>query len=209
MEQAAKIALKGDNHMTGNKLDRRVVKTRQIIYDAFFELMKEKPYDKITVQDIIDRANVGRSTFYSHFFTKDELLKSCIESMMEMLNQHLVHAADRDNSNTLIPLVEFFKHIKDNSRLMKSIIRGNNSDLFLGEVQLFLSKKIEAHIGAQLAKGKELIVPMPVFINYISGTLISLTEWWLDNKTPYTPVQMEQYFSDLVTPSIKAIWKDR
>ncbi|HEX2926596.1 MAG TPA: TetR/AcrR family transcriptional regulator, partial [Ruminiclostridium sp.] len=124
--------------MTGNKLDRRVVKTRQIIYDAFFELMKEKPYDKITVQDIIDRANVGRSTFYSHFFTKDELLKSSIESMMEMLNQHLVHAADRDNGNTLIPLVEFFKHIKDNSRLMKSIIRGNNSDLFLGEVQLFL-----------------------------------------------------------------------
>lgn len=195
--------------MIGHELDRRVVKTRQIIYEAFFELMKEKQYDKITVQEIIDRANVGRSTFYSHFFSKDELLENSIETMMEMLNQDLSHVIDDDNMNRLIPVAELFKHIKENGRLMKSLVKGNSSDLFVDKVQICLNEKIEAHICPHLTKGKEPTVPMPIFINYISNTLIFLMKWWLNNNMQYTPDQMEQYFYELVIPSIEAILKDK
>lgn len=194
--------------MIGNELDRRVVKTRQIIYEAFFELMMEKQYDKITVQEIIDRANVGRSTFYSHFFSKDEVLKSSIENMMGTFNQHLSHVIDDDNRNRLIPVAELFTHIQENGRLMKSLIKGNSSDLFIDKVQICLNEKIEAHIGSQLTKGKEPSVPMPILINHISSSLIFLLKWWLDNKMQYTPEQMEIYFHKLVIPSAEAILKN-
>lgn len=209
IEQWVKIIPERGNSMIGTDIDRRVVKTKQIIYEAFLGLMVEKQYDKITVQEIIDRANVGRSTFYSHFFSKDELLESIIENMMGMLNQNLSYVIASDNMNRLIPVAELFKHIKENSRLMRSLIKSNSSDLFVDKVQICLNEKIEALIGSQLTKGMEPIVPMPIFINYVSSTLIFLLKWWLDNKMQYTPAQMEQYFYELVNPSIEAILQER
>jgi len=194
--------------MIDNDLDRRVIKTRQIIFEAFYDLMKEKQYDKITVQEIIDRANVGRSTFYSHFFSKDELLKSGIQDMMEMLNKQLSHVYEEDDRNRLIPVEEFFNHVKDNSRLMRSLIKGNASDLFVDKVQICLNEKIQAHISPQLTERAAPTVPLPIFINYVSNTLIFLLKWWLDSKMEYTPAQMEQYFHNLIFPGIEAIFKD-
>lgn len=193
--------------MIGNELDRRVMKTRQIIFEAFYSLMKEKQYEKITVQEIIDRANVGRSTFYSHFVTKDELLKSSIEHMLQKLNLHMTQAMGDDDGQRLIPVVEFFKHIKENSRLMKALVKGKSADLFVGKVQDYLNERIEVHVCSLLPKGKESSVPIPILTNYISSTLIFLLKWWLENKMQYTPTQMELYFHELVVPSVQAVLK--
>jgi AcrR family transcriptional regulator len=190
--------------MADNVLDRRVQKTRQIIYEAFFELMKEKQYDKITVQEIIDRANVGRSTFYSHFVSKDELLENSIENLMSMLDLHLSYI-NNNGKRRLIAVEEFFKHIKENNRLMRSLIKGKSADLFVDKVQTHLNKNIETQLSQQFTDAKDPTIPLPILINFISSTLISLLKWWLENKMKYTPEQMEQYFHKLVTPSIEAI----
>lgn len=73
------------------KIDRRVAKTRAAICQALNDLMAEKKYASITIQDIIDRANVGRTTFYSHFIDKDELLNSCIETVFESFPKSLFY----------------------------------------------------------------------------------------------------------------------
>lgn len=65
--------------MKSEKTDRRTEKTRQSLLLALSELMQEKKYSNITIQEIIDKANVGRSTFYAHFETKDDLLGCCME----------------------------------------------------------------------------------------------------------------------------------
>lgn len=194
--------------MADNELDRRVVRTRQILQEALFSLMKERPYDKITVQDIIDRANVGRSTFYSHFVTKDELLKSCIELLMQSLIHHIPDAPDESGHNGMIPVAVLFKHIEENSRLIKRLIRGNSADLFSEKIQEYLSKKFEKYINGLLTKGKQTSLPIPVLSNYLCSTLIFLIKWWLDNKTQYTAAQMEQYFYGLVIPSVEAAIKN-
>lgn len=191
--------------MMENEIDRRVIRTRQIIHEALISLMKERQYEKITVQDIIDRANVGRSTFYSHFETKDELMKNSIEHMLEMLNQHMFHVTEDNDNDRLIPVVEFFMHIQENSRLMKALVKGKSADLFIDKFQTFLNEKIEAYIYSRLSREKEISVPLPILTNYTSSALIFLLKWWLDNNMQYTPIQMEQYFNELVIPSIQSV----
>lgn len=124
--------------MNNREQDRRTSKTLQAIHESLLSLMLEKPYDKITIQNIIDRANVGRSTFYSHFATKDELLISSIEQMLEMLNKHIVnHSAESGDKSRLIPVDELFDHIKENSRLMRALIRARSVICFLKRLKAF------------------------------------------------------------------------
>jgi AcrR family transcriptional regulator len=194
--------------MPDNVLDRRVVRTRQILQEALVSLMKERQYDRITVQDIIDRANVGRSTFYSHFITKDELLKSSIEQMIQSLSLYIPHMSDDPDHPGMIPVACLFKHIQENSPLVKALIRGKSADLFVDKIQEHLNEKFEKFISELLKKGKQTAIPIPILSNYICSTLIFLLKWWLDNKMQYTPAQMEQYFYGLVIPSVKAAIRD-
>jgi AcrR family transcriptional regulator len=193
--------------MPDKDTDRRIIKTRKIINEAFVELMREKHYDKITVQDVIDRANVGRSTFYAHYSTKDDLLRNSIESIMVMLDQHFLLSASDEGRGELIPVAEFFKHVKENSRLIKSFMSGNSTDAFAEKIQSSLNKKIDAHLRLFLNPENEPTVPVPIIVNYISSTLIFLLKWWIDNKMKYSPVQMEQYFNDLVIPSVRSVFQ--
>jgi AcrR family transcriptional regulator len=193
--------------MKSKDLDRRSMKTRQLIHEALLSLMLEKQYDKITVQDIIDRANVGRSTFYSHFVTKDELLESSIEQMLEMTNSFLSQVSDNSDNLRLIPVFELFEHIKENSRLMRALVKAKSVNLFVDKAKIYWNDKIETYLYSQLPKKSETTVPIPILTNYISSTLIFLLEWWVDSKMPYTAVQMEQFFQELVNPSIRSIIK--
>lgn len=194
--------------MNNNVLDRRTVKTRQAIHEGLFSLMLEKQYNKITIQEIIDRANVGRSTFYSHFATKDELLLSSIEHLLVLLNEYVISYMDQgEDKPRLIPVRELFEHIKENSRIMKGLIKANSADLFFEKAQTYWNDKIEGYLWSKLPEGKEtkVKVPMSILTNHISSTLISLLKWWVNNKMSYSPSQMDQYFQELVNPCIHSI----
>ncbi len=192
--------------MRNNETDRRTVKTRQAIGDALFSLMQEKQYNKITIQDIIDRANVGRSTFYSHFETKDELLLSSIEHLLEILNQYLMNYLDAEEDKPrLLPVVELFEHIKENSRLMKGLMKAESSDLFFNMAQIYWNNKIEEYMNAKIPQNTEPVIPIVILTNHITSTLINLLKWWVNNKMPYTSQQMDRYFQELINPCIDSV----
>jgi AcrR family transcriptional regulator len=195
--------------MKNNQEDRRTVKTRQAIQEALFSLMHEKQYNKITIQDIIDRANVGRSTFYSHFETKDELFLSSTEHLLEVLNRYIMsYVENRNDEHRLIPVVELFDHIKENSRLIKGLIKADGAELFFNKAQSYWNRKIEEYLLLQLPEEKEPKVPVSILTNHISSTLINLLKWWVNNKMSYTPSQMDRYFQELVNPCIDSVMGD-
>jgi AcrR family transcriptional regulator len=179
------------------KNDRRSQRTRQALGDALVELMMEKGYDAVSIKDIIDRANVGRSTFYSHYDDKNELFVSQLDRLIDLLSQHVPQ--ELSAGNPFFPSLGLFQHIKQQQKLYKMLAWGSGIDLLIRHLQKSLSDKIEQSL---LESGKEYELPIPVLSNFLSGSFLSLVKWWLDNKMTYSPEQMDQMFRKLTLPGI-------
>lgn len=179
--------------------DRRSQRTKRLLTDALIALMQEKRFDKLTVQDIIDRADVGRSTFYAHYQDKEDLLLSSFEHLMEGLSQHVA----RDSGNEqLLPSLGLFRHIQEHQHLYEALVWGRAADFFFRRTRTHLTDMIETQLAAQLPRGQTPTVPLPIVANHIAGAFIMLVQWWLDNELPYAPERMEEMFRRLVMPSV-------
>jgi len=181
-----------------DKNDRRNRRTRQALGDALVELMMEKGYEAISVKDIIERANVGRSTFYSHYADKEELFVSQLDRLVELLSQHAPQDTP-EGGNPFFPSLGLFIHIREQWKLYRILAWGSGVDLLTRHLQNSLSEKIEQHL---LAGGQSYEVPLPVIANFLAGSFLSLVTWWLDNKMIYTPEQMDEMFCRLAFPGI-------
>jgi AcrR family transcriptional regulator len=180
--------------------DRRVLRTRQLLSHALTELMQEKRYERITVQDIIDRANVGRSTFYAHFENKDDLLVSDFERVMDMLGEHM----DREEGDGMLISLEMFGHIQEHQHLYKALLWGRGIELLFEQGQAYLTARIEEHLTKHLPDEFEPVVPLPLLANHLSGALLAMIKWWLGTDMPYSPERMDEMYRQLVMPGVRA-----
>jgi AcrR family transcriptional regulator len=96
--------------MKQDKQDRRSQRTRRLVILAMTDLLREKRYDAITVQDLLDWADIGRSTFYAHYFDKEDVLASVVEQQLELFGQQL---SQRDAGQGIIPSLELFRHVQE------------------------------------------------------------------------------------------------
>jgi AcrR family transcriptional regulator len=189
--------------MQNHKEDRRKGRTRQLLREALFALMVEKRYDRITIQDIIDRANVGRSTFYAHFQDKEDLVTASLEWVLEQLAENAAHVAP--TRHQLIPTLELFQHVQEQQQLFKAVAKGRGFEVFVEKGQAYWSKQIQIQLATMVPKGKKPAVSLALVSTYVANTLATLLKWWLDNKMPYPPERMEEIFQQLVTPGVEAV----
>jgi AcrR family transcriptional regulator len=187
--------------MSTQKIDRRINRTRATLFQALSELMIEKRYDDITVQDIIDRADVGRSTFYAHFQDKESLAEGMLVNILDSLTS----AMEQNNPNlqNFLPGPELFEHIRKHFSIFKAMTSGRGLELFFQKGQEYWSAQMAARLQAMLPAGKEPKVPIPVLAHHISGTFVNLLKWWIDNKMPYTAERMNEIVEVLVMPSVE------
>jgi AcrR family transcriptional regulator len=188
---------------TGDKMnlaDRRVAKTRKAIFVALSELLQEKKYSKITVQEIIDRADVGRATFYSHFPTKDDLLCGSIENIFESLSEQLNGHMTQGQENELLPVAALFAHIKENKRIIIGVAISESGELLFEKFKSYWGNKIRPLVIAHIPNVGKPIVPIDMLVNHSITTLIELIKFWIQDGLRYTPEQMEQYFFELIYP---------
>lgn len=124
-------------------MDRRIRKTREALYSAFVALVVEKGYDQLSVQDIIDEADVGRTTFYAHFKTKDELLRFGFTQLREDLGL-LPRATRHDRAAFLEALL---RHAKAHAGLFMALSHGGGGGLAEAEFGRIVEDIVAGDLG--------------------------------------------------------------
>ena len=180
-----------------SKHDRRSQRTRHLLSAAFVQLLREKGYSAITVSDVIERANIGRSTFYSHYRDKDDLFVNELDRVIEVLS----HSIPNQKDMPFFPSLGLFHHIGEEYELYKALLWTPGIDLLIKHLQTSLSQRIEQ--GLQQT-GREFEIPTPVMANFITGSFLTLLKWWLENKMIFSPEQMDGIFKKLITSGIQA-----
>ncbi len=180
--------------------DRRAQRTRRTLSQALMALIQEKRYEVITVQDICERANVGRSTFYAHFQDKDDLLASNFQQMMESLGGQVELRAGQ----FVFSVAPLFQHVQEHHHLYKALAWGGGFDVLLRAGQQQWRAHIETHLATLLPQGRSPTIPLDVLTAYLAGALQTLLLWWLDRKMPYPPERMDEMFQQLVMPGVNA-----
>lgn len=189
--------------MVGNLSDRRVRRTRQLLRGALVGLILEKGYDRITVQDIIDRADIGRSTFYAHFTDKDDLLLSGLEefgaAFEDNLNRHFANRADPS------PALPVFQHAYENRDLYRALAGKRGADVLHEGLRRHVTGAMARHLG-EFIPANDSALPRAVTVEFVISALLGLLTWWLENGMPYGPEEMAAMYMRLVLQGVPAVY---
>jgi AcrR family transcriptional regulator len=188
--------------------NRRVRRTCRLLREALVALILEKGYDAVTVQDVLDRADVGRATFYAHFRDKDDLLASGFEELRESLRAYLVAylRPDADPAGPRIQVARpLFEHAASHRRLYRALVGRRGGGVLLKRAHDELSALFREHLAEAEAKQRARpVMPVEVVVEYTVSALLGLLTWWLDGDLPYTAEQMGRMFERLAIHGIKA-----
>ena len=175
--------------------DRRVERTIAAINRALFELIAERGYDKTTVQNIIDRADVGRSTFYAHFDTKDDLLLSSLDRLTADLDAHL---PEPEPGGPLLPSLGLFVHVDSHHHIFDGLFRSRAIDLVTRETTAMLEARALRTLQARAGEGGESHpVDAEVRAAFAARALMSFVRWWLAQGRPHGPEWAARTFERL------------
>jgi len=192
--------------------DRRVRRTHRALQEALRSLMLQKAYDQITVQELLDRADVGRATFYAHFRDKDALLMSEFEVMRQALRQHLsttLHAREhasgplRHGEQGPEIALALFQHAAIRRGEYRALVRSKSGGAILKLVHQEFTSLMREHFDQAVAHAHlQPAVPVEVTAQYVAGALLGLLTWWLYHDVSYTPEEMGSMFARLTVPSV-------
>ena len=228
MNERCKVVRK-EVDMPQNILDRRVQKTRKLLQEALIELVAEKGYEALTIQEILDQANVGRSTFYTHFQDKDQLLNSILARLDELLEQHKKQLLDATNSigkadgtdllQDLSPTLSLLQFIGQNHRFFKALLGDHGYGIFARPVYNYVfahvhgifTKPIHADVFAHLhepfkilrSRKKNGSLESEIAAHYFVSALMGILVWWLEKDMPCTAEEIDKLFRQLAMPGFR------
>ena len=172
-------------------MDRRQQKTRKAIFHAFSTLLEKKSYNHITVQEILDTANIGRSTFYAHFETKDELLNA-----MDKTHIHGLYSNEEMPQSVFCHLLQ---HLQENDNNILGLLSCESSEIFLRYFKDSLNELVQTQFVNHNRKRNQDL-PQEFLVNHISGSFVEMVLWWLKDKKKHTPEELDYYFRAVIEP---------
>ncbi len=178
-------------------MDRRQRKTREAIFKAFTELLSKKDFNQITVGEIIDAADIGRATFYSHFETKEYLLREFCEELFchifdtENEEHNHTHIFKCDGSNSVF--LHLIQHLQKNDNNILTLLSSQNNELFLRYFRASLENLVESHLDLfESQKSKNL--PESFWKNHVTSSFVETIRWWINNGMKESPEIITEYF---------------
>src|SRR6266508_1641356 len=197
--------------MSQNIPDRRVQKTRKLLQDALIELVAEKGYEAITIQELLDRANVGRSTFYAHFQDKDQLLHSILARLDELFVQHEKQFLDAKKnfgnadimnlSPEFSPTLSLFQFIGQNHRFFKAMLGNWGYGIFAKLVYDYVFAHMHEYFKISKSYEKYGSLESEIAAHYFVSALMGILVWWVETDMPCTAEEIDRLFRQLAIPS--------
>jgi AcrR family transcriptional regulator len=170
-----------------SKVDRRILKTQESIKKAVIELMSEKDFDDITIQDISDRANVGRGTVYAHYVDKFDLLDKLIETHLSQLREIYESTSELDFINGTRICFEYFE---SNYLFFSTMLASKGTPSFRKRFLEFLTEEGMNDVNKSTEKNDGL--KQDVVVQFFATAYVGILEWWIMNGLPYPPHVMAE-----------------
>ena len=185
--------------------DRRVRRTRQLLRGAFLALIQEKGYERITVQDILERADVGRSTFYAHYRDKEELLLSGFEDVRAALHaeRDAAEGSPEKKAEFLRPMLAVFQHVEGHRHFWHAVTRKGGADLITRILRERVAELVREHFRSQFAGVKANQMHLEAAMQFVSGACMGLLIWWLENDIPYSAEEIHSVFRRLANQGVR------
>ena len=182
--------------------DRRIQRTRKVLHEALVALILEKEFNKVTVQDVIERANVGRSTFYSHFKDTEDLFLSGFETLWSLFEGHLTDQTPGKAGVWDLSLI-VFRHAQSYAGVYKALVGKPGGALMSAHLHKYFSALIRETL--KDAWGQEKPVPLEIVVHHLASSLIASLTWWVEHDLPYPPERMNDIFQQLTRPAVESM----
>lgn len=185
--------------------DRRILRTRGLLHEALTALVHEKGYDAVSVRDILERANVGRSTFYMHFGSKDELLASAIRETLLPVRATDRRSAAARRDDPLEFSLRVFEHVHRQRSLGKSPMDRRGRALLHGHLQAVVTEWLaeDLHRASRGRRGSASTLPRELVAQHVAATFALVLNWWLEHGGRLAPKEADAVFRRLVVPTIE------
>lgn len=178
-------------------MDKREEKSIKAIHQAFVELVNEKRYEDIVIQDILDKSGVSRSTFYSHFKTKDDLLIDISNHIFEhVFSKTLEEETSHDFSHEAVYdykhlVTHLFYHIRDEQELFKGLFKSNGINIYLNELRTQLKFFVNSYYNNY---SKDPKTPIELRKTMVIEDFIVILNYWIKNDFKETPEEIGEYY---------------
>jgi len=168
------------------KLDPRILRTRSLLRNAVIDLVPEKGFDSITVQDITDRATLNRATFYLHYRDKHELLMDTFETLFNEVMPQPVDFGEALPEYAQQILETVFIHISKYADFYCRLLGKEGDPLFISRVRDFVLQVIMAWFKFLQPDEEQAIVPFEIVTNFLGSAYMGVILWWLEHDMPYS-----------------------
>ncbi len=178
-------------------MDRRKQRTRRYLGQSLQELIVEKSYDAITIQDITDRADLNRATFYLHYTSKEKLLVDFLELQFDELVQRIEEETQGDVHRDLtISAKIVFEHAAEYVDLYKVLLGANGQGVVMHGILDYIARYDEEWLAEEFAD-TAVSIPIPILARHFAGSLFSCVTWWLENDMPYSIDEMAEMLEQM------------
>lgn len=184
------------------RMDPRVIRTQRLLKNALFDLLEEREYEQVTVQDIADQATVKRATFYLHYSDKQDLVQQCIAELLNELSESILNQQDDlpfdFHSGKAHPIfIRMFQHVSAHFCQYQALLVNNRIPAFSAGLLDVLHHFISEGINRTEPDDSNLSARRDVVIKYVESAFLEIIIWWVENQMPYPEEEMAEMLMNL------------